>query len=61
MILLQVIRLQQNHGVLVELWHVSLGSEEVVPTDLVREPSVTCVVEVACLPQQKHGEDGTEE
>jgi hypothetical protein len=54
-----VIKHQLNHGELVVLLPVFLVLEEVVRTDQVRVLSVTCAVEVECLHQLKHGEDGT--
>lgn len=57
---LQVIRLVLSLGVLDALLPVSLVSEVVVLTDLVREPLATCAEEDVCLPRQRHGEDGTE-
>ena len=48
-----------NRGVLVVLLLVSLVSEVVVLTDLVRVLMVTCVVEDACLPRPRLGAVGT--
>jgi len=47
-----------NPGVLDVLLPVYLVSEVVVLTVQVKQPSVTCAEEDACLHQPKHGEDG---
>jgi hypothetical protein len=56
-----VCNIVQNLGDQVELLLVFLVSQEVVPIDQVKLPSVTCVERVECLPHSKYGEDGIEE
>ena len=48
-----------NHGELVEQLLVFLVSVEVVPTEVVREPSVTCVEVEGCLLQPRPTANGT--
>jgi len=54
-----VIKLVPSPGVQVVLLPVFLVSVVVVLTALARVLLVTCAVEVACLPQLKHGVVGT--